>query len=105
MTKEVYFQMCEDMGTEPVLEEIPVEYGDLHAEVQEAYLIFNMLQDTYNVMSGTYTGKSYSGIVDIMSLYEVDDPKHTFSIIKTIDRYRINASNEKANQQNTKKPP
>lgn len=107
MTKEAYFEMCEVLETEPVPEEIPIEFSDLHSEVQEAYLIFNMLQDTYNAMSGTYTGKSYSGIVDIMTLYEVDDPKHTFSLIKTIDYNKIKHSSERAMQESkiTKKPP
>jgi hypothetical protein len=39
MTKEQYFEMCEALGTEPDPLEIPIEFDDLHLEVQEAYSI------------------------------------------------------------------
>ena len=35
MTKEQYFEMCEMMGSEPVEDEIPVEFDDLYSEVGE----------------------------------------------------------------------
>jgi hypothetical protein len=88
MTKEQYFEMCEALGTEPDPLEIPIEFDDLHLEVQEAYSIYLMMQDTWDTMNGNYTGKNYSGFLDILALYEVEDTKQVFTIIKKLDEYR-----------------
>ncbi len=87
--------MCEMMGSEPIHEEIPVELGDMPLDVQEAYAIYCMLQDNWDTMNGTYIGKNYSGLIDILELYEVDDKKSTFSIIRKLDESRSSAINSK----------
>ena len=35
MTKEMYFEMCEALGNDPVESEIPVELDDFPLEIQE----------------------------------------------------------------------
>jgi len=93
MTKATYFEMCESLGTEPVEEEIPVEYEDFCLEVQEALGIYQKLKDEWDTMNGNYMGKSYGGILDIFTILEVpvEDHKVVFELIGIIDTYRSKA--------------
>ena len=43
MTKQQYFDMCNQLGTEPLEHEIPVELDDLPLEVQQALLVYRLL--------------------------------------------------------------
>jgi hypothetical protein len=90
MTKEVYFELCEMMGTEPIEEEIPVEFEDLVLEVQEALRIYNNLQDSWDYMGGNYIGKNMAGFNDILNIYEIDheDRRAIYELIMHIDRIR-----------------
>ena len=91
MTKDMYYEMCEMMGSDPIDSEIPIEFDDLNLDVQEAFGLYQMLQDQWDGMSGTYTGKNYSGLIDILTLYEVEDQKTSFALIRKIDEYRSKA--------------
>lgn len=93
MTKEAYFEMCEALGTEPLEEEIPVEYEDFCLDVQEALGIYQKLRDEWDSMNGVYLGKNYVGLVDILSLLEVpvEDRRTQFELIGIIDRHRSKA--------------
>jgi len=93
MTKETYFEMCEAIGSEPIEEEIPVEYEDLLLDVQEALDIYYKLRDEWDTMNGNYMGKNYSGIKDIFEILEVpsEDYKTMFNLIGMIDRHRSDA--------------
>ena len=90
MTKEAYFEMCEMLGSEPLAEEIPVEYEDLLVDVQEAMGIYSKLRDEWDTMNGVYLGKSYSGILDIFEILGVlpEDRKTVFNLIAMIDSIR-----------------
>lgn len=104
MTKEQYFEMCEMMGTEPIEEEIPIEFEDLFDEVQEAINVYNMLSDNWDSMNGIYLGKNFVGIHDIFSIMEIEDTKTCFLILGIIDRRRSKIINDKRPkpQSNTK---
>lgn len=91
MTKDTYFEMCEMMGSEPIPEEVPVEFEDLHLDVQEAFGLYQMLQDNWDTMNGNYIGKIYTGLIDILNLYEVEDKKMMFSLVRKIDEFRAKA--------------
>lgn len=93
MTKAAYFEMCEMLGTEPVDEEIPVEYEDLFIDLQQAMNIYYKLRDEWDTMNGVYMGKSYAGILDIFTILEVpvEDHKTIFDLIGLIDHYRSKA--------------
>lgn len=68
MTKDMYFNMCESLGTEPVEDEIPPEMGDLSIQTQEALDIFDYLPDKWNDFSGSYVGKDLSSLFIIFDL-------------------------------------
>jgi hypothetical protein len=90
MTKEAYFEMCEALGTEPVDSEIPVELSDFPVEVQEIFSIYYKLKDDWDTMNGIYLGKTYTGLVDILNIYEIDktDQKYFLEWFAVIDAAR-----------------
>lgn len=93
MTKEAYFEMCEALGSEPLEEEIPVDYEDFCLDVQEALGIYQKLRDEWDTMNGVYLGKNYVGLVDILALLDVpvEDRRTQFELIGIIDKHRSKA--------------
>lgn len=93
MTKTAYFEMCEALGSQPIEDEIPVEYDDLAVEVQEALNIYSKLKDEWDTMGGNYLGKSFNGISDILTIYEIEqnERKSVLEIILLIDNCRSKA--------------
>lgn len=93
MTKDAYYEMCEMLGSEPIESEVPVEYDDMFVEVQEALVIYSKLRDEWDSMNGVYLGKSYAGILDILTVLDVprEDQKTMFELIGIIDRHRSKA--------------
>ena len=82
MNIEQYLQMCEQMGWEPKDEEIPKDPSELSYNVQCALVLFNSLPDMYAGMSGTWVGKDYSGLKSIMDIYQMDNQKEIFALLK-----------------------
>jgi hypothetical protein len=97
MTKESYFEMCEMLGSEPIEEEIPVEFDDFPYEVQQAFLVYRMLRDEWEGMNGIYLGKSLTGIIEILQACEIDpqDNKIILTLVQTIDAIRQEQINTK----------
>lgn len=83
------------MGSEPLEEEIPVEFEDLHDEVQEAIRVYNMLQDNWDTMNGNYMGKVLNGINDILDIAQVEDKLTCFMILRLLDSVRSQLINVK----------
>jgi len=78
VTKETYFEICEQLGTEPVESEIPVELEDFPDDIQQAFLVYYRLRDEWDGMSGSYLGKSFVGLADILDIFQVSaKDKHT----------------------------
>jgi hypothetical protein len=104
MTKEVYFEMCEQLGSEPIESEIPVDFDDFPIEVQQALLVYRMLRDEWEGMNGIYLGKSLLGIQDIMEAIEIDytDRKYIVTLIRVIDGIRSEILNTKQQQKPAK---
>ena len=105
MTKDQYFEMCELLGTEPIEEEIPLEFEDLVSEVQESIMLYNMFPDNWDSMSGTYLGKNFIGFKDIFEIMEIEDHKTYFQIISIIDRCRSKIINDRKPKAPEKKKP
>ena len=86
MTAEQYYAMCEQLGWEPNPEEVPLDYGSLSIEVQQALSLFNILPDRVEGMSGTLLGKDFSCLSDFMNIYEVEDKKSVLEYILIIQK-------------------
>ena len=97
MTKAQYFEMCEQLGSEPLESEIPVEFDDLPQEVQEALHIYNTLQDSWDYMGGNYIGKNLSYISTVFDFFKVEaeDRKDIYELIVFIDQLRAKQIQEK----------
>jgi hypothetical protein len=78
--------MCEQMGWEPNEEEMPKDPGFLPFEVQTALLVFNILPDKFEGMSGTWMGKDFSALEAIMNIYDIDNRKEVFEYVLLIQR-------------------
>lgn len=90
MTKDTYFEMCSMLGEEPVDDNIPVEVDDFPLEVQHAFIVYRMMRDEWDSMTGDYLGKSFIGINDLMDAVDVDiaDRKFTTVLVRLIDAIR-----------------
>lgn len=86
MTVEQYLLMCEQMGWEPREEEIPKDPGFLPFEAQNALVLFNMLPDKIEGMSGSWLGKDFSALEVLMNIYEIEDRRDVFEYILVIQR-------------------
>lgn len=51
-------------------------------QAQYALLLFNLLPDKIEGMAGTWLGKDYSGLKDIMDLYEIEDKLVVFELLQ-----------------------
>ena len=73
--------MIDEMGEQPIEEHIPLESSDLELECQQALRIFHILPDKIEGMSGTWLGKEWAGLIDIMDIYEIDNKKDVLEYI------------------------
>jgi hypothetical protein len=100
MTKEQYFSMCEQMRSEPLESEIPVDYEDLPEDAHYAIQLFNILPDKIDGFAGIYFGKDFSGLADIMDTLAIPDKYHTLhflTILINITKKQYAAERSKSN--------
>ena len=82
MNYEQYISMCEQMGWEVDESQIPKDASDLGYEAQQALLLFNALPDLVEGMNGIWLGKNYSGLFDIMDMYDIVNKREVFELLK-----------------------
>ena len=63
-------------------------------EVQMAFFIYSLLQDTWDGMNGMYMGKNLAGLSLLLDLYDIDDKRTVVYFLSAIDRERIKTINE-----------
>ena len=63
-------------------------------EVQLAFFIYSLLQDTWDGMNGMYMGKYLAGLSTLLDIYEIEDKKTVVYFITMIDRERMTSINE-----------
>lgn len=78
------------MGTEPLEEEIPIEYEDLPDLVKLTFVVYEALRDEWDYMGGNYIGKNLSNLFNIFELYEVSKEEYllVYKLISIIDSER-----------------
>lgn len=82
MSVDQYFEMCHQMGWEPDENQIPADPSSFSLEAQQALLLLNALPDRWEGMSGSWLGKDYSGLIDIMYIYNIEKPREVFELLK-----------------------
>lgn len=97
--------MCEMMGEEPTEEGSPLEFDDFPVEVQNAFELYQVLQDVWEGMSGTYMGKNMSGVDDLFNIYQVpqEEKRFVLELIALIDSERMKTLSEKRKQEDSLK--
>ncbi len=75
---------------------MPLEPVDFPAEVQVAFFIFDLLEDNWDGMSGTYMGKIWSNVEYFFKLYSIEEPKTTLYIMKLYEGLVVQDRAEKA---------
>lgn len=91
-------RICEQLGEEPDPEKMPPDLTDFPVEVQVAFFIFDLLEDHWEGMSGTYMGKYWSNINTLFDLYEIEDRRIVFYIMKIYEGLIVKQRAEKAEQ-------
>ena len=86
------------MGWEPQEEDLPQDGSNLSLECQQALTVLNALPDIFEGMNGTWMGKDYSGLSAIMDIYEIDDRKTVFELLKVAESEMSKYYSDKAKQ-------
>ena len=77
--------MCHELGREPDPDEMPPEIGDFPIEIQEAFLLHAMLPDRWDGASGSYMGKDWSPLKDLLDINGVEDHRTVCFFLKHIE--------------------
>ena len=72
MTRDKYLEMMDQLGKEPVEEEIPPDWEDFPEIVLDALNTFNMLGDRMYPDVG-YVGKDYTNLNHFIELFDIQD--------------------------------
>ena len=75
---------------------MPLETSDFPSEVQVAFFIFGFLEDVWEGMSGSYIGKRWDNIEYLFKLYNVQEPKIIFYMMKMWEGIIVSYRSDKA---------
>jgi hypothetical protein len=101
MTREGYFNMCEQLGKEPVYDEIPPDFEDFPEDVQQAILTFGKLGDRIVADIG-YLGKDYTSLNLHIDLLDLNDKSIFVETILRLDERLIKNSAESMKREREK---
>lgn len=95
ITKDTYITLCEQVGVEPDPNRMPLDYSDFSVEVQVAFFMFNLLEDSYAGLDGTWVGKNWGNIEFYLNTYGVEDKSTTVIIMKLYEEVLLEVLSEK----------
>jgi len=93
MTRDRYLTMCEQMNTEPKVQEIPPSWEDFPEIVIEAVNTFNMLGDRVYPEIG-YIGKDCTNLPVFMEINEIEDKEFFMELLNWLDARAIKKSSD-----------
>ena len=91
---ETYLSMCEQLGKEPDLDEIPPDLDDFPMELQEAFMVHHLLPDRWDGSSGSYLGKDWSALEMLLTELEIIERRQCILFIKHIEARNSNKINK-----------
>ena len=65
----------------PEEEELTIDASDLSIEAQQALQLFQILPDKIDSMGGIWLGKDFSGLLDIMEIYSIYNPREVLELL------------------------
>jgi len=98
MTQDRYLEMVEQLGKEPVPEEMPPGLEDFPDIVINALNTFNSLGDRIYPEIG-YTGKDYTNLPFFIEMYDIEDTEFFLEILSWLDSRAIKKSSEQLKKQ------
>lgn len=93
MTKDRYLEMCEQMGQEPKLEEMPPAWEDFPDIARDAINTFASLGDRIYPEVG-YVGKDYTKLPYYLNLYSIKDTELFLEILRLLESRAIQNSQD-----------
>jgi len=93
MTRDKYLDMMEQLGKEPIPEEIPPDGNDLPLDMVHALNAFNILGDRVYPEIG-FVGKDYTNLPILIDLYGVDNIDFFLECLHTLETKAIKKSSE-----------
>ena len=72
MTLDQYYEMCEQLGTEPDENDLPVDIGEMPDEVQTILVLYSNLVDIWEPMGGTYLGKNLGTVEILFRVFKIE---------------------------------
>ena len=86
----------ERMGKEPDPDKFPLEDWEFPLEVQQAISIHAFLQDKWDGASGSYMGKDWSPITELLNSFKIiEDRNQVIYFTKIVDRFHTNDTNDR----------
>lgn len=98
MTRDKYLEMMEQLGKEPIEDEIPPDFEDLPDIVNQAVSTFNNLGDRVYPEIG-YIGKDYINLPFFLDMYDIDDTEFFLEILSWLDSRAVKQSSEQLKRQ------
>ena len=97
MNKETYYEMCEQLGTNPSDGDVPIDYNDLLYQTQQALSLFEYCSDNWDNTNGSYLGKDLSNIDFLLNLMKIDKSSwlSVINMLNIIINFRVNSINKK----------
>jgi len=93
-----YLKICEQLGEEPNPDKMPVTVDQYPLEVQQAFLIHDLLPDRWDGMSGSYFGKDMSALGSLLDIWEIEDKRTIVYFIKHIEARKVDKINKELEQ-------
>lgn len=101
MTKDRYFEMMQQLGREPIEDEIPPSWEDFPEDVLDAVAVFNLLGDRVYPDIG-YVGKDYSNLGYLSDVFEVDNQELLVQVLNFLDSRAIKKSSDELKKERDK---
>lgn len=101
MTQDRYLTMCEQLGKDPIEDEMPPAWEDFPQTVIDAVETFGALGDRVYPDIG-FMGKDYTNLPLYMQLYEVEDTELFLEILTTLESRAITQSQESLKRERDK---
>ena len=88
----------EQLGKEPIEEELPPDFDDFPEIVIDAISTFNMLGDRVYPEIG-YVGKDYTNLNVYMDLYQIEDKEFFLELLHWLDSRAIKKSSDQVKRE------
>jgi len=101
MTRERYFKMCEQLGQEPVHDEIPPDVEDFPEIAILALNTFSTLGDRLYPDVG-YVGKDFTNLPQYIMIHGIEDTELFLEILTYLESRAIEQSREQLKREREK---